>query len=118
MNYLGFIILIIVSVVFIYYTSLYAYKHRDKAIFIIGVILINVFTFWAFVALFVLFFSSLIFELVKENNLTFSRVISFALVGALKFSAVAVIVALAINLLIQFLGSGVGSCGRGSPQWC
>ena len=114
----GSILAVLFSLVFLFYLSLYAWKYKDITAIIIGIILINVFTLWAAIALYIFFAISLAYELKKTNKLELNNAVSFVLIGALKYSVLTVIVALAVNFFLQGLGSGSGSCGRGSPQWC
>ena len=89
-------------------------------LFIIGVVIINIYTFWATLIVFFLSIAGQVYDKVSSDDLTTHNSFSEVLVSSFKLTLYTVLVALALNFFFEILGSGgsSGACSRISAQYC
>lgn len=94
-----------------------AIAYWPYTLFIIGVILVNVFTMWSSIGLFLIATGLQAYGLYKDNSLTAKVFFQKVLLNSMKLTMAVVLFCLVLNAVFSSLGGG-GNCSRGTPGGC
>ena len=111
---------IIIGIIFTIFILLIAISYWQFTLFVVGVILINLFTFWAAIAVFLMGMALQAYDKVQNKVVITRLVINEIMANSVKLTLVVVIAAIVINFIFQAMGKSDGyiPCTRSTPHGC
>lgn len=94
-----------------------AIAYWPYTLFILGIILVNVFTLWSEILLFCISICLLTFSHYQENTLTLKIFMSEIIINSVIMVVAVVVFSLIVNAIFGNIGGG-GACSRATPGGC